>query len=848
MTAQKEIYNITKLLKTGLMYHQTGQLKKAEEAYTRILEADPNQPDALHLSGVIAHQFGKPESAISFIKRALLLDSSQPFFHNNLGNAFSAIGDQSEAIVCFRKAIQLNPKYAEAHSNLGDMLQIQKDIDGAVDEYKKALELKPDLTEAAINLGHVLRIQGKFEEAIYWYQFTLKKNPGNPDAHYYIGAVYFDRKDYNSAIFFLKKALSIDSNHVDAHFKLGMTKKEMGHWDEAIYYYQKTLSINPDLAETYTNMGLVYKAQQRLSESVLCYRKALQLNPDLPEAHNNLGTCLQELGKFREAISSFRKALQIRPGYAEALVNVGNTLQRIGQSNESIAYYRKALSVNPDFAQAYYHMGVAFQDQRKAANAIPCFQKAMALYPDLKKADCYLFFQLQQTCSWEKLDDLRHKIDRFTDEDLKKGNKTNEMPFLSLIRHQDPKRNLLIAESWSKNISRRMSGLDVKFTFDLKRSSQKKIKVGYLSNRFRRAPTGQLTVSLFGLHNRDEFEIHCYSYGKDDGSIFRKRIMNDCDRFIDITNLGDVEAAKCIFNNDVDILVEMKGYTRNNRLGVSALRPAPVQISYLGFTGTTGADFIDYIITDRIVTPEPQSYHYSEKFIYMPNCYMVNSHKPVVSNRKWKREDFGLPEDGFVFCSFGLPYKIDCVLFDSWMKILENVPNGILWLLEANETVKKKLMLEAESRGISPERLTFSKKLPLEEHLARHRLADLVLDTLTNNGHTTTSDALWAGVPVLTLQGNHFMSRVSSSLLTAIGMQELIVHSLKEYEDFAIRLARSPDKIDVICQKLEKNRLVSPLFDTPKFTRNLENAYKSIWDIYMSGQDPRRIDVIENVT
>jgi len=392
---------------------------------------------------------------------------------------------------------------------------------------------------------------------------------------------------------------------------------------------------------------------------------------------------------------------------------------------------------------------------------------------------------------------------------------------------------------------RSVANLNVAFSFDGRRSSKAKITVAYLSNDFREHATAHLMLSLFGLHNRDEFEILCYSYGKDDRSDYRARIQKDCDKFVDIRDLSHADAAKCIYENQVDILVDLKGYTKGSRLAICALRPAPIQATYLGFPGTTGADFFDYIITDRIVTPGHHAPHYSETFVYLPHCYQVNDHRQLASDKNWTKMDLGLPNENFVFSSFNHPYKVDPVMFDVWMKILGQVPGAVLWLLKGSESAEKNLRREAERRGVKPERLIFADKLPKDEHLARMRLADVALDTRIVNGHTTTSDALWAGVPVITLMGTHFASRVSASILTAIGLPEFITHSLDDYETLAVRLARNPEQLAAIRQKLANNRLTEPLFDTPRFAKNLEKAYNKIWKIFLAGQRPRQIDVAD---
>jgi protein O-GlcNAc transferase len=525
---------------------------------------------------------------------------------------------------------------------------------------------------------------------------------------------------------------------------------------------------------------------------------------------------------------------------------MGTAFQEQGELDEAIACYEKALQLEPEYAQAYNNMGTALEDQGRSDEAISCYQQALEIKPDYGAAHFNLFHQLRKTHAWQELESVPAKLDRFTKRALDSGIRPAEAPFMSITRYADLPRNLAIAQSWSLDIAGTMAKLKIHFSFEGRSSHKRRITVGYLSNDFHDHATAHLMLSLFGLHSRDEFDIFCYSYGPNDGSYYRARIRRDCDKFVDIYNLSHAEAATVIYEDQVDILVDLKGYTKGNRLAICALRPAPVQVSYLGFPGTSGADFFDYIITDKIVTPEDHACYYSENFVYLPHCYQVNDHTQSISNKGWKKQDFALPEPSFVFCSFNRAYKIETVMFDSWMKILQQLPDAVLWLQRENEIAEKNLRQHAETRGVDPERLIFAKRLPKDEHLARMRFSDLALDTWIVNGHTTTSDALWAGVPVITLMGGHFASRVSASILTAIGLSELITHTLEEYEALAVRLAGNPGELKALRQKLAKNRLTEPLFDTQRFAKNLEKAYKEMCKIFLAGQKPRQIKVAEH--
>ena len=402
-----------------------------------------------------------------------------------------------------------------------------------------------------------------------------------------------------------------------------------------------------------------------------------------------------------------------------------------------------------------------------------------------------------------------------------------------------------MAQARSGETAKKMASLKTDFQMSGRRSPKPRITIGYLSSDFHNHATAHLMLNLFGLHDRKDFNVFTFSYGQNDESAYREKIKNDSDKFFDLQAAGHLEAAGKIFESGVDILVDLKGHTRYNRLEICALRPAPVQVTYLGFPGTTGADFLDYIITDRIITPEDQSPYYSEQLVYLPHCYQVNDHKQKISDAPFSRSDFDLPEKGFVFCSFNSNFKIEPVMFGVWMYLLKKAPDSVLWLFKSNDLAERNLKIEAQSRGVGGDRLIFAEKMPKDQHLARCRLADLALDTRIYGGHTTTSDLLWAGVPVVTMLGTHFASRVPASLLNAVGFPELITHNLEEYESLALRLSQNPGELAALRTKLTQNRKTEPLFDTPRFVRNLESAYHKIWARFLTGEMPRMIEVIE---
>jgi predicted O-linked N-acetylglucosamine transferase (SPINDLY family) len=439
---------------------------------------------------------------------------------------------------------------------------------------------------------------------------------------------------------------------------------------------------------------------------------------------------------------------------------------------------------------------------------------------------------------------LRARADSLIRARLAEGGRIPESPHANVMRSDDLGFNLAVARLHSENIAKAYADSGVSFPISSKRrKGAKTITVGYMSSDFRSHPTAHLIYRLFGFHSRPDFDIRAYSTGRDDGSELRRQIAEGCDAFVDVNSLSPLDTAKRIHEDGVDILVELNGHTEGQRLTVCALRPAPINVTYLGFPGTTGAPFIDYILTDRIVSPLEHAAFYSERFAYLPHCYQVNSDDQRISEKGLTRADVGLPEDAFVFASFNQPVKIDPAMYELWMRLLGAEPKSVLWLWRDNNLAVQNLHKEAEARGIAPDRIVFGDKLPREEHLERLRLADLMLDTRICNGHTTTSDALWAGVPVITLEGKHFASRVSASLLTAVGLPELITHSLEEYESLALRLANSPSELDAIKSRLKTNRETAPLFDTKRFARDLEDLYRQMFEIFKRGEELRHLGI-----
>jgi protein O-GlcNAc transferase len=586
-------------------------------------------------------------------------------------------------------------------------------------------------------------------------------------------------------------------------------------------------------AEAHSALGRALRDQGRLEESAASYRRATALDPQNAEFHNDLGNVLAEQGKLGEAIGSYEKALEIFPEYAEAHNNLANLHQMTGRLEEAAAGYQKAIGLRPDYAEAHRNLGSLYYRQGRLAEAVCALRSAVTLNADYDEAASLLDHQMRHICEWKGLDALSRSLIRMVEQGSGAVN-----PFGFLCLESTPAQQWLCARQWAAENARYTSD-ETPFTFQ----DDGRITVGYLSADFHEHATAHLISELFSLHDRKRFRIVGYSYGPDDGSPARERLIRSFDQFEDIRNESFIESARRIRADGVQILVDLKGYTADARPKIMALRPAPVQVNYLGYPGTMGSDAIDYVIVDDIVVPQEEQAFFTEKLVHLPDCYQVNDSTRGIAERRPSRQECGLPESGFVFCCFNAAYKITPRVFNVWTRLLKAVPGSVLWLLDSNPYATANLKREAEDRGVAAERLVFGRHLAYGDHLARFAVADLFLDTFPYNAHTLASDALWGGCPVVTCSGRTFPSRVAGSLLRSVGLPELVCGSLTEYEKLALTLARNTGRLGGIRQALQTARLGAPVFDTRRFTRHLEAAFEIMWEQYRRGGPPRPFTV-----
>jgi predicted O-linked N-acetylglucosamine transferase (SPINDLY family) len=661
----------------------------------------------------------------------------------------------------------------------------------------------------------------------------VNADAGGADARLVAGWSALERRDLRSAEDLARAALLEDPTQIEFVRLLAASLFMQDRFGEALEPFREVFDKARTSGAGY-HLGYCYLAVNDPGRAGEVLEQVVREYPQMAPAHNLLGISLVQQSRYRDALAHFAAAIEHAPQLAEAHLNMGSALSQLGRRAEAVEHFRRAIELDPGSAVAHHNLGMALQDLSRHDDAIGPLREALKLDPQHQYTLGALLWSKRLTCDWEGLEAATAAARA----GVRRGWALIE-PLALVAVSQDPHEQLLCARRFCED--RVKAGRTPAWAERRDRSG--KIRVAYLSADFREHAVAYCTAELFRLHDRSRFEVLGVSYGVDDGSAMRAALARSFDRFVDVREQDDARAAGTIAELQADIAVDLTGYTRGCRPGILARRPAPVQVEYLGFPGTSGTDFIDYLIADRFVIPEEDRRHYSEEVVYLPDSYMVNPSERLMAGPPPRRADAGLPERGFVFCSFNNSYKITPEVFDVWMRLLSRVEGSVLWLARDNAAAEANLRREAARRGVDPARLVFAPFVKrIEEHYARLPLGDLVLDT-AYNGHLTTADALWAGLPVLTWAGTAFAGRVAGSLLRAVGLSDLVARDLAEYEARALELASDDRRLAGLREKLRENRRSSPLFDTDRFRRHIESAYARMWEIRQRGETPRSFSV-----
>jgi predicted O-linked N-acetylglucosamine transferase (SPINDLY family) len=731
------------------------------------------------------------------------------------------------------RQIEQTPDKADKAYNAANDLQRAGQFELAVAQYDRALKLRPKWPEALTNRGVALLVLDRAEEAVASYDRALAIRPTFALALSNRGNALCRLGRHQQALMSYDQALVIQADYPEALQNRGTALHALGRYEEALASFDRVLAVRPN-ADALLARGSALIALRRPDEALESCIRAKALRPKHAETLNALGNALCDLNRLDEALAIYEQAIAIKPDLAGSHYNRGNVLQTLGRIEESLADYARAIALVPAYADALNNRGNALLTLRRNGEAAEDFARVLAIDPDYPYARGKLLHARLRRCDWTGYDQQAAQIAA----DIAAGKRAS-MPFENIAISGSPRDQLECTRLW---ISDKCPPSATPL-WSGQRYRHDRIRLAYLSDDFHEHAIAYLVAGLFEHHDRNRFETIGVSFSLDSTSETRTRLKNSLDRFIDVRSKSDLEAATLLRDMEVDIAVDLMGLTGSSRPAILALRPAPVQVNYLGYPGTMGAETIDYVIADRVIIPESDRPHYSEKVVYLPDTYASADCRRRIADRTPSRAEAGLPETGFVFCSFNNSYKIAPRMFDIWMRLLREVDGSVLWLLNADEAAVANLRREASERGVAADRLVFAPRVKVDDHLARHRLADLFLDTLPYNAHTTASDALWAGLPLVTCPGSTFAGRVAGSLLTAVGLPELITPSLEDYAALALKLARDRDLLAATKAKLAKNRDTHPLFDTARFTRNIEAAYERMWLLAQNGEPATGFDV-----
>lgn len=764
--------------------------------------------------------------------------------HDDLALDFKESGDVARdnelfdlAIENYKRALSIKPDYWQAHANLSMVLVNNRSYQDAINHAERAALIMPSVAELFDNLGSMQRLSHNYKDSVVSHNKAISLKPDLVSAYYNLGLSHEKLNDTDGAIESFNKSLSLDGNQPVILLHLADLYLLKKNYRKSLDLYQSVVSL--DTYEIYLKLGIACHHAGNYKDAINAFESAIQKKPESSEAYLNLGVSCTADNMIEEALSAYQKSINYDPACEDGYIYLSDLYRKRGNLSSSIEAAQSALNIRKS-ADGYIALGNAMNDYENLSGSVDAFDKALGMDPNNVRVASMLYHLKQKLCDWDGLSVLGSRIAELIE--LGAQQDLGE-PFAAIARTDDLEQNLKAASYRSDQVEKRSNSARTRFDHSKHDNNREKVRIGYLSSDICDHATTHLMLGVFREHNKRKYEIYTYSYGKADDSYYRQEVIDHSDKFFDVERLSDLQIANLIYSDQVDILIDLKGYTRDSRLGICAHRPAPVQATYLGFPGTSGAGLFDYVLTDRIVTPKEHAEYYSEKFVTLPDSYQCTDNHQAISELEFNRGALGLPDRGIVFCSFNRSYKLDPIFFDVWMRLLGAVTDSVLWLYETNEETINNIKTEANFRGISSERIVFAGKMKKADHLKRMQMADLILDTRIYNGHTTTSDALWAGVPVITMEGKHFASRVSSSLLRALDVSELVTSNINEYESLALDLALNPQSLKSIRKKVEQNKTGSQLFNTKRFTSNLEEAYSLMRGRYRENKKSDHISI-----
>ena len=826
--------NVPQTLAQGVELHKQGRLADAERLYMSVLAARPDNIDAVQYLSLIRYDKGQYAEALQLTAKAMQMRAPSPQILVHHGLVLNALNRPEEALESFDRALKMKSKFADALNNRAVVLMSLNRNEEALESLQKALAITPRDVNANFNRGNVLIQLKRLDEALASYDRALTINPKHVESHFNRGNVFKLMHRPEEAIACYDRALALRADLAEAHCNRAAMLCELQRYAEGLVSADRATELRPDYVEAhYNRAGLLY-GLNRFEDALAAYDRAVTIHPGLAEAWCNRGNTLRELKRLDEALASFEQAINIRPGFPDALSNRSMILHDYRRYEDALESCDRALAVSPNHINALNNRCESLRDLKRFEEAMESYQRLLTLQPGHQHAFSGAASCAMNLCDWRKRAEFMPTVEAHI---------TNKVSVISAFAQfgytGDPALQRQCAANY---IAHRLPAMpEPLWKGEVWRHD--KPRIAYLSADFREHATSFLMAGLFEQHDRSKFEISAFSFSVDDRTAMRRRLIAAFDHFHDVYQMSDIEVAQLMREREIDIAIDLKGHTQEARIGIFAHRPAPIAAAYLGYPATVGASFIDYFIGDPVASPFSLQPHFDENIVHLPDSYQINDRKRVIAERTPTRAEAGLPEQGFVFCSFNNNWKITPEVFDVWMRLLREVEGSVLWLLRDNPGAEQNLRNEAQQRGIDPTRLIFADRALPADHLARQRLADLFLDTLPCNAHTTASDALWAGLPVLTCLGEAFAGRVAASLLHAAGAADMVTSDLEEYGALALRLAREPARLADVKARIVRNRDTCPLFDTARLARHIEAAYMTMWERWQRGEPPANFAV-----
>ena len=826
--------DIAELLQQAMEHHRAGQWPQAEALYRRILQLSPGHVDALYLLGVMAYQAGQYALAIDFLDRAILRQPELAQLHAKRGEVLHALGQYRDAIAAFDRALALTPDFPDACNSRGIAHHALGQFQAAIADFDHALALRQDFPEAFVNGGLALHALQQYPAAVACFDQAIRLRPDFAEAHSNRGNALHALQQYPAAVDSYDIAIRLKPDHAETHNNRGLALHQLHQFAAALASFDRALELRPELAEAHCNRGNALFKLERYQDALANFDHAIRLNPDFADAHQNRGNALNSLGRYVEALEALEESIRLKLDFALAWSGRASSLESLQRYQAAIESCDQAIRIDPACAEAYANRGALFLGLLRHPAALADFDQALALNPDLPWVRGMRLQTRRALCDWNGLEDETRELEAR----ILRGEKA-AMPF-GLTLSDSPALQRRAAEIYAQD---KFPAPAVLPPFPA-RPPRDRIRIGYYSADFHNHAICNLMAGLFEQSDRTRFELFAFSFGPGKPDEMTERIAAAMDHLLDVSSMSDAEVVERSRELSIDIAVDLMGFTLYGRTGIFARRAAPIQVSYLGYPATMGVDYIDYLIADQTLIPESSREHYAEKIVYLPGSFQATDSTAAPASIPCTRTGEGLPEHGFVFCCFNGNSKIAPDTFDGWMRILARAPGSVLWLLEDNPTAGENLRKQAALRGIDPARLIFAQRVPLAEHLSRQRLADLFLDTFPFNAGATATPALWVGLPILTRTGQTFVSRMGASLLRALSLPaELITTTPEAYEARAVDLACNPARLQAIRAELDRNRLTSPLFDTPRFTRNLEAAYIAMFARHQAHLPPDHIHI-----